>query len=114
MKLTELLLTQRQEAELAFVAALLKCAALDEALKEHAATLANEAGLKTIDPLARAAWDGLTRKAPPSDVVWLLHQLGLRKAGISDLVRVVQETGATDLAVILAALDKKGGPLSNN
>ncbi len=114
MKLAELLLTQRQEADLAFVSALLKCKLLDEALAEHAATLAEQAGLKSADPLTQAAWTNMTRNAAPVDLVFMLHQLTRRKATVSDLVRVVQQTGATDLAAILAVLDQKGGAVGGS
>ena len=109
MKTAELLLTQRQDAELLLAAAIIKCRTLDESLAELVPVLLERVGWRTIDPLVQAAWSGLTRAAQPYDLILILGEIERRKATIGDVVRIVQETGATDLAVILTALDKKRG-----
>lgn len=114
MKMTELLLTQRHEAELLLAAAIIKCRTLDESLAELVPVLLERVGWRMTDPLVQAAWSGLTRAAQPYDLVLILGEIERRKATIDDVVRAVQETGATDLAIILAALDKKKGSASAN
>ena len=114
MKLTKLLLTQRYDSEMRLAAATIECRALDESLAELVPVLLEQVGWRTADPLVQAAWSGLTRAAQPYDLVVILGEIERRKATIDDVVRAVQETGATDLAIILAALDKKKGSASAN